>query len=247
MYKLKSFNTEAITPSWGYHISERELESLVLHPRVPEGINEITPGFEDETTPRVCFSSSVDGCLKAIGPGLDRFGKWPQMFVYVPITEPPQNNIVSNKILVSKKLVMDANISEEFWVVNSIAVKLIGTIQILDCVMNQAEDLSGEKLLRPSYRFRFTPLEFDNSVEVSEEEATNVISTIVNLMNQDDESVGIYSISEINQTVVDDLIVADNSDVTVPYFEEWFAYVKVGKFSFAVFNRDPYWNYQRMC
>ncbi len=87
-----------------YFVSDKLQSDLVLQQRVPE--NYMTEhGYEDSEKKRICFSTSIDGCLTALGRNLE---KDKVLYVYKP----------DEKIAVykpSKKEVPDVDITDEVW------------------------------------------------------------------------------------------------------------------------------------
>lgn len=127
-----------------FHISmDSKMNGKTLKPRIPSYISEKGSKSdkykEDETTPRVCFSPSIEGCLNAIistQKNLDIVGK--NIFVYVPEKGISEYKIKTNKELIKEKLVFDATTTGEMWILEPVKLKLYGVI-VVDQVKNVHE------------------------------------------------------------------------------------------------------------
>ena len=104
------------------HLSDKNLDNVVLSPKVPSNFL-IDNGYEDNTTCRVCFTSSINGSLR----GLSRKLKSVEVYVHEPI-----DNSKLKLIKPSKQAVPDADITGEIWCTNSVKLKCIGKIKIID-------------------------------------------------------------------------------------------------------------------
>lgn len=103
-----------------YLVSRRNLDGLVLKPRIPN--NFLTQNnYEDSKTERVCFSQTVDGAIMGLVSrcsGLELFVHVPDKAVsyYSPsVTEVP-----------------DCKITKEVWVKKPVRLRCVGKIRILD-------------------------------------------------------------------------------------------------------------------
>lgn len=135
-----------------FHISfDDSLDGKVLKPRIPSYIastyGEDTKkaqeemkksGYiEDITTPRVCFSNSIEGCLNAImnmDKVLHTAGK--EVYVYIPEKPIEKYKHKTNKEIVKEKLVFDAKATQEMWILEDVKLKLYGTI-VIDKIYNK--------------------------------------------------------------------------------------------------------------
>lgn len=62
-----------------YHLSSNNMNGKTIFPRVPE--NFFTKnGYEDSKTKRVCFSTSIDGCLRGMSQNLTN----KKFYVHIP-------------------------------------------------------------------------------------------------------------------------------------------------------------------
>ena len=149
-----------------FHISPQgHLDGQVFKPRVPEYLDKYDPSlpdFEDVSTPRICFSPSIEGCLNAI---LVNIGRWKtadklkDWYVYVP--EKPLNVYKhrTNKQLIKEKKVYDANLTKEIWIEEPVRMKQYGIIRI-DSVSdksrkNAVPSTKGESKRRNVYNFKW--------------------------------------------------------------------------------------------
>lgn len=109
-----------------FHLSTQS-NITKLNPIIPK--NFLTEnGYEDAKTKRVCFSSSIDLCLRAMSQNL----KDKEFYVYVPIS----NNL---KIKTpSLQEVPDAKVTGEVWSLDTVQVQCIGKIKV-----TKAKDTDG--------------------------------------------------------------------------------------------------------
>jgi ribosomal protein S18 acetylase RimI-like enzyme len=110
-----------------------------------------TGRYENYTTPRVCFSPSIEGALNSIInmwklKNKDFPGK--QLYVYIPEKPISQYKHKTNKELVRDKEVFDAGTTGESWILEPVKVKFYGSIKI-----DKVKD-NGRKhkvLIRPGF------------------------------------------------------------------------------------------------
>lgn len=102
-----------------YHLSQTNLDDKTIQPTVPS--NYMTKnGYEDGKTKRVCFATSIDGCLR----GLSQKCKGMKLFVHIP-----DGNY--NIYKPSNKEVPDASITGEVWIKKAVKMKCIGQIYVI--------------------------------------------------------------------------------------------------------------------
>lgn len=149
-----------------FHVSPQgHLDGQVFKPRVPEYLDKYDPSlpnFEDASTPRICFSPSIEGCLNAIMVNIGRWktaDKLRDWYVYVP--EKPLNayKYRTNKQLIKEKKVYDANLTKEIWIEEPVRMKQYGIIRI-DSVSdksrkNAVPSTKGESKRRNVYNFKW--------------------------------------------------------------------------------------------
>lgn len=103
-----------------YFISELSMNDELLVPRIPD--NYMTRNsFEDNVTPRVCFSATIDGALMALSQNI----KGKKFYVHVP--EDGQRLTIIKPAVAS---VPDQLITHEHWVMEKVNLRCIGQIEI---------------------------------------------------------------------------------------------------------------------
>ena len=102
-----------------YFLSTENFDNKTLTPRIPS--NYFTKnGFEDNKTPRICFSTSINGALAALSMNL----KNKVLYVHSPeITDYYKPDISE---------VPDVKITNEVWVKEPTSIKCIGKIKVLE-------------------------------------------------------------------------------------------------------------------
>lgn len=119
-----------------FHVSpDKHIDGQVWKPRVPDYLDPYNPedtGFEDNTTPRICFSTSIEGALNGITVNIQRQSAdtFDKMYVYVPEKPWKEYKHKTNKQLVKDKLVYDANVTREVWIMEPVRMKLYGVIRV---------------------------------------------------------------------------------------------------------------------
>lgn len=119
-----------------FHVTpEKHADGQVWKPRVPDYLDPYNPedtGFEDNTTPRICFSTSIEGALNGITVNIQRQSAdtFDKMYVYVPEKPWKEYKHKTNKQLVNDKLVYDANVTREVWIMEPVRMKLYGVIRV---------------------------------------------------------------------------------------------------------------------
>lgn len=168
----KGITTEAskINRKRLYHLSQSNLDKKTINPRVPS--NYFTKnGYEDATTPRVCFSSSIDGCLRGLSENLT--GK--EFFVHIPDGK-------YDIFAPTKKEVPDCKVTHEVWIKEPVKIKCVGKIKV---IADKGEDglpyTYGDGKKAELYDWEWNWIEKIN--EVSLEEAVAGIGTIVGRNN----------------------------------------------------------------
>ena len=108
-------------------ISPRDLDGQVITPFIPDNIL-IKVGVEDGKILRVPFCPTIDQCLLAMGTS--KVQKYIGKILYVHEPSKSRLKIVENEELVRKKLVPDADITGEVWVINPVKLRLVNKIRI---------------------------------------------------------------------------------------------------------------------
>ena len=146
-----------------FHISlDKDLNGKTFKPRIPSYLtkksnNDSNEYKEDKTTPRVCFSPSIEGCLRAIlsaEKNLDIVGE--RIYVYIPDKPISEYKIKTNKEIIKEKLVFDAKMTKEMWILEPVKLKLYGVIYV-DQVKNirQSETLEGDPIGKVDYKWHW--------------------------------------------------------------------------------------------
>ena len=105
-----------------YFISESsDWDDGRMMPRIPDNFM-TRNGYEDNTTPRVCFSTSIDGCLRALSMNLA--GK--EFYVYTPDPDG-----IYDVITPTVKQVPDVKLTHERWITTPVDTVLIGKIKVI--------------------------------------------------------------------------------------------------------------------
>ena len=120
---IKSYNEsvlfESKTNKKYYHVSQSNLNGKTLQPSVPN--NYFTKnGYEDSKTKRVCFTNSIDNCLRALSQ------KCNNMELYVHILDGNYDVYTP-----SVDEVPDCKVTGEVWVTKPCKVKCIGKIKVI--------------------------------------------------------------------------------------------------------------------
>lgn len=109
---------ESVSPKI-YFLSESNMDGKTLLPRIPS--NFMTKnGYEESKTPRVCFSTSIDGSLMGLSQNL----KDKELYVHIPASK-------VNIYKPSVKQVPDCKITGEVWVKDKVNIKCIGKIKVI--------------------------------------------------------------------------------------------------------------------
>lgn len=120
-----------------FHIStDPHLDEHELKPRIPSYLtdkkNQLNPNYpEEKDTKRICVSPSINGCLQAI-LNMEKILKVNDTSFYVYTPEKPFDEYKhkTNKELIDERLVFDANITKEAWILEPCKMKLYGVLRI---------------------------------------------------------------------------------------------------------------------
>ena len=107
-----------------YFISTKE-NIKSLSPRIPDNFF-TRKGYEDNKTPRVCFSTDIGKCLM----GLSSRCADQKYYVYQPVGE-------YEVVTPTKKQVPDVEITDEKWICEKVVIECIGEIL---CIGDKGED-----------------------------------------------------------------------------------------------------------
>lgn len=123
-----------------YHISFRDNLEGIWTPRPPDGLPEEPQedGFPypEPAIGRISLSSTLKGCFLGIYPNIFRYfeeDNYPYLSfsVYSPVFTGKELLVTNEKIL-KDKLVWDAHITDEWWILNKVQMKLVGKIQVIN-------------------------------------------------------------------------------------------------------------------
>ena len=128
-----------------YHISEKNLDGQILHPRIPDNFLTIQ-GYEESKTARICLSKSIDGCLIAMSANLKN-----KVFNVYLIDESYATPSIKE---ISNNEVPDQSLTEEVWVLNSIKLKYAFKIRVLDAYSKPLKYKYGENWAE-TYRWKY--------------------------------------------------------------------------------------------
>lgn len=97
-----------------------DYNETIVQPRIPD--NYMTQnGFEDNKTPRVCFSTSIDGCLMGLSQNITN----KEFYVYHPVGK--------HKVITpTEEQVPDVKIIKERWICEPVELTCIGKIKAID-------------------------------------------------------------------------------------------------------------------
>lgn len=117
------------------HISfDHTLEGM-WEPKVPASIDTGCKSIYSEPEfPRICLAPSVKECFWAIYPNISNLfehQKLPHMdfYVYAPVTL-SRTEVVTPDTLTSERLVLDAHVTNEHWVLSNTDMKLISKVRV---------------------------------------------------------------------------------------------------------------------
>lgn len=102
-----------------FHISSKNLNGVVLTPRVPD--NEFVKwGVEDSTTKRVSFARSIGKCLTGLGRNLLN----QEFYVFTPDMEfTSEKTLKENIVFPTRSQVPDVHLTREVWVTTPVKLK----------------------------------------------------------------------------------------------------------------------------
>lgn len=138
LYKLHNYRGKL------YFISQSDMDGKMLNPRIPQ--NFLTKnGYEDNTTPRICFAPDVGSCLTAMSSNV----KGKKFGVYEPVNKPTV--FKPNRVLVP-----DSEITNELWVVEPVKLRKVG-----DITCTGSTDDSGKKYTYGNYEAELYSWEYE--------------------------------------------------------------------------------------
>ena len=153
-----------------YHVSVFLQDKKVLFkPRVPKSAAE----GENATIERICFSTSIENCIKAIGPS--KFKSGTKFMIFEADIDADSESLIPPQALFDRNYVKDALENEEYWYTDSI--ELDGKFYIIENIDYEPQislkcvtiDEIKSILLKVSSGFKFvTDLNLESAEEYYE-------------------------------------------------------------------------------
>lgn len=156
-----------------YHLSTKNLDNTTLTPRLPD--NFLTKnGYEENTTKRVCFTTSIDKSLMAMSMNL----KGVELYVHEPVSY----NLTTKKP--SVKEIPDSKIIGEVWVLEPVKIKCIGKIKVIEDTGDPGIPYKYGDKTAELYKWNWEWIEKYNSVK----ESAATAAALPNQYNQADNA-----------------------------------------------------------
>lgn len=105
-----------------FHLSECNQNNKMFRPRVPSDRMD----GEDGKTKRICVSTCISGCIRAITSGLFYLINDSVFYVHVPV------DYKGRVFAPTKKEVPDVNVTREKWLLDKTRMKCIGKIRVFE-------------------------------------------------------------------------------------------------------------------
>ena len=107
-----------------FHISFNGKLPRILNPRQPDGSTPVSKGFTEDLPPRVSFTPTIAQCFYAIYPNISHLYEvenkpYLDFYVYVP-KKPSELRLIPKDVVL--KNILDAHITEEICVLNSVEI-----------------------------------------------------------------------------------------------------------------------------
>lgn len=135
-----------------YHLSESNLDGKILKPRIPENFM-TRNGYEEGKTPRISFSTSIDGALTGLSANL----KDKEFYIHQIDTSYSKPNIRK----ISNKEVPDQSLTDEIWVLNPVKLKVTGKIKVKEAYDKPVKYKYGKDMEAETYRWRYIKEDVD--------------------------------------------------------------------------------------
>lgn len=117
-----------------YHISFKHRDSAIWQPTTPDGL--IVPKLKtittEPTTPRICVSETLEGCLRAIWGNINKLAMlhpYLDFHVYQPRLD-VSTKLVDTDTLTKSKLVWDAWYTKEWWITSPVSMDVVGKLRL---------------------------------------------------------------------------------------------------------------------
>lgn len=153
-----------VHPSSGlmFHVSlKNDMDGKIINPQLPSYITdggELDDNYQEDTkTKRLCVSPSIEGCLIAIlNYNKIREHVGDKFYVYTPEKPFSQYKHKTNKEIVKDKLVFDANITKEAWILEPCKLKLYGIIKL-----KKVKDLKKKPTVEKNIKMNTIKLDYE--------------------------------------------------------------------------------------
>lgn len=145
-----------------FHISlKNDMDGKTITPQLPSYITddgELDDNYQEDTkTKRLCVSPSIEGCLIAIlSYKKIREHVGDKFYVYTPEKPFSQYKHKTNKEIVKDKLVFDANITKEAWILEPCKLKLYGIIKL-----KKVKDLKKKPTVEKGIKMNTIKLDYE--------------------------------------------------------------------------------------
>lgn len=226
-----------------------DLNVSVFKPRIPE----FRARGEDNTTARICLSSSLSGCVSAViwgginfenmvvDLGLD-FKGYPIKVYEFDSSDIEESNLISPEKLYEEDLVGDAIINQEYWVVNQdLKPRKTYYITVKDFTEEVHDSISFENLkeidrldsLNESYDYNdylegcFTKIIIEDFEYIDEKDLVIDDTFKIHLSNIENYS-NDEELLEVIENVFNNFLVLDNSVESV-YIEDGFVIIETNE------------------
>ena len=130
-----------------YHLSKAD-EPIRLEPRLPDNYL-VRMGYENDSTPRICMSNSISGCLASIGRNQDLSGE-----SYIIHVVDEYDGTVKSNVEVRNE-VPDAHITDEIWLMNHVTTHIIGDVKVIEALSPPVHFTYGGKFTYPIKFWKF--------------------------------------------------------------------------------------------
>ena len=153
-----------VHPSSGlmFHVSlKNDMDGKTINPQLPSYITDggkLDDNYQEDTkTKRLCVSPSIEGCLIAIlNYNKIREHVGDKFYVYTPEKPFSQYKHKTNKEIVKDKLVFDANITKEAWILEPCKLKLYGIIKL-----KKVKDLKKKPTVEKNIKMNTIKLDYE--------------------------------------------------------------------------------------
>ena len=153
-----------VHPSSGlmFHVSlKNDMDGKTITPQLPSYITDggkLDDNYQEDTkTKRLCVSPSIEGCLIAIlSYNKIREHVGDKFYVYTPEKPFSQYKHKTNKEIVKDKLVFDANITKEAWILEPCKLKLYGIIKL-----KKVKDLKKKPTVEKGIKMNTIKLDYE--------------------------------------------------------------------------------------